>query len=495
MVEVKALISKLMTIKYTKIACKLATTLLLTGFYPIARAADVEEPRWFEIEIIVYKTTSSTGLYAESWAKDTQLTPAKNLVDFLQPFEAIQNTQEEKDAEPIELTELAINNTEPASNTIDGSNSDTANPAATNSSKDTTNVTAIAVTEQEQPFKLLPEEQLQLANEARSIARHPDYQVLTHLAWRQPVYGPDEAASIRIAGGQNFSHDYWYNGNKKQGEMDIADQLSSTGENESLENFKQENHSLVNEVINTQENLIDNPINGLQQNIGDNVLQPTEINTNTNTQSDLNNPVNQSTLTTTPLKPVPWVPELDGDITIHVQRYLHIKTNLYLRRPDKEEVEVINLDMFQTNRNEIPGNQANTLAQSNNVFTSSTNFQLEPANNNPLDSLLTSNNQSTTQSSDVLTNNNFENQFSSTLSVKQGSQFSWEIGDDFLETESEKIYIERLFNYSLRQSRRVKSGELHFFDHPLLGVLIMIKPYSREQQNTDEIPALTSSSL
>ena len=66
------------------------------------------------------------------------------------------------------------------------------------------------------------------------------------------------------------------------------------------------------------------------------------------------------------------------------------------------------------------------------------------------------------------------------------SQFSWEIDDNFLESESEKMYIERLFNYPLKQSRRVKSGDLHFFDHPMMGVIIMIRPYELNEELTEQ---------
>ena len=79
------------------------------------------------------------------------------------------------------------------------------------------------------------------------------------------------------------------------------------------------------------------------------------------------------------------------------------------------------------------------------------------------------------------------------MSQSSQSGFSWEIDDNFLDKESEKMYIERLFNYPLQQSRRMKSGELHFFDHPLIGVLIVIRPYELESTTPELVETMPSS--
>jgi hypothetical protein len=41
--------------------------------------------------------------------------------------------------------------------------------------------------------------------------------------------------------------------------------------------------------------------------------------------------------------------------------------------------------------------------------------------------------------------------------------------------------LTQLFNYPLIQKRRVKSTELHYFDHPLIGFLIVIRSYSFDE--------------
>jgi len=47
---------------------------------------DEEEPRWFEIEVIVYKPNNEQNFNIESWDKDLGFTPKNPLVDFLQPY-------------------------------------------------------------------------------------------------------------------------------------------------------------------------------------------------------------------------------------------------------------------------------------------------------------------------------------------------------------------------------------------------------------------------
>ena len=37
----------------------------------------------------------------------------------------------------------------------------------------------------------------------------------------------------------------------------------------------------------------------------------------------------------------------------------------------------------------------------------------------------------------------------------------------------------------LRTTRRTRSGELHYFDHPAFGLLVMVRPAPEEAEPTD----------
>jgi len=301
---------------------------------------------------------------------------------------------------------------------------------------------------EERPFQLLNKDLLQLTNEAASLRKHPDYKVLTHIAWRQPVLSKTEALSIRIAGGQDLSSSFKYDGNSRLSTIEGTVQTPV----EPSEN--QDYLELENNHFNIESELL--PSN--------NSATKNSITFNKYVKEDKINNISLPLAT-----PNLWVPELDGNIKIHLNRFLHITTDLFLRKPGKEEIEVVDLDLY-----------------SPELLSSFTVGSSEPLLPSEIeDSTVTSILSSPFESS--LSSNETEKQVdSSVFADEKKNQFSWEISDDFLESESEKIYIERLFNYSLKQSRKVRSGELHFFDHPLLGLFIIVRPYELPTEVIDD---------
>ncbi len=393
--------------------------------------------RWFEIEIIVYKSTSSRGLYEESWDKNAQFKLPDNYVDFLQPYE------DKVSAEPSNLKSDELNTAESPVTENKLENQVTSSFADANDAL------------LDKAFKRLSENQLQLKNESNSLKRHPEYQVLAHYAWRQPVYDAKNAQNIRIAGGQDFSESYKFDGNKIIHEKSNLNSLNS-----SFQNAQNETHNILNNSHNESEYDFSN----------ENAHQDRGLATDQLALPQNSDNLKENTLNTTanenPEKiALPWVPELDGVINIYVNRYLHVKTDLFLRRPDKEAVEVIDLSILHENPD---ADDSQSLGFNQTQPLNSNDFSQK----NPLDEQPTSSesNKNTPQK---------QSQINQLLQANN-SQFTWEIDENFLQTETEKMYIERLFNYPLTQSRRLRSGELHYFDHPLLGVLILITPYDIE---------------
>lgn len=459
-----------------------------------ASEADKEEPRWFEIEVIVFKSTRDDGLFAESWDDKVELTKPKQLIDFLQPYQeeifphsqVIDDKSLSNSAEVSEVPKQTLNPV----NAAPTDNANLVNDAANlNSPGNPQQDMPIEPTPiEEEPFRTLEASLHQLTNEAKSLTRHPNYQVLFHESWRQPVLGSRQAEHIRIAGGQDFSSQYNYDGSKRIFN-DETDGLSSAVDDTNLNQFDNEN-------FNNTHSINDNVTNNNSTNAGfvNNNVTTDNLNRDTTDGLVATDILNSSESVSTieeikfgnllpQLIPVPWVPELDGDIKIYLGRYLHVKTNLFLRRPDKEEVEVIDLNMFNSDML--------SSFSDNNDF--QTNVELNTINNFQADQLELSTNDTQTPESQTPENLASENNiysFNDTstntdLQEIQKSQFSWEIDDNFLETESEKMYIERLFNYPVSQSRRVRSGELHFFDHPLVGVLVLITPYEKDKEESE----------
>ncbi|TQV77165.1 hypothetical protein FLL45_04245 [Aliikangiella marina] len=535
--------------------------------------AEEDEPRWFEIEVIVFKSTNQNGLFAESWDTDYQVEFPENLVDFLQPTaqlidehdlltqigeylinedpkaQLVNEPVASEDASALDhssndplaqLDDAQLNNQPGLSqaDTLAGTTSPgvfaqgrfaetpsaeiTQNPGGSDSSQMI----------EEKPFELLDKSLLQLTNEARTLNRHPEYRVVVHYAWRQPVLGNRDAPHIRIAGGKDFSEEYEFNGAKKL--------LAEQSYDDVPELIFDEDGNIIGAQQPGYDSSQSDTLGDAQFATNESTTEPAQANSSGAASSQqatqLDDPTNNSSteaknkdvfesgnllmqaqaLEGTPLA-LPWVPEVDGDIKVYLSRFLHIKTNLYLRMPDKEEVDMTEIQLAS---NPLTGGiiSGETPQSGLSILGVSDNNDLIPANQNssvdnndvnplmsgleiPTISAADTNSPSTMSAATsnvngsaitdsgssinnfLLSNNQFVNASGQSLSQ---SQFSWEIDDNFLETETEKMYIERLFNYPLKQSRRVRSGELHFFDHPMMGVIIMIRPYEKDQELTEQ---------
>jgi hypothetical protein len=127
--------------------------------------------------------------------------------------------------------------------------------------------------------------------------------------------------------------------------------------------------------------------------------------------------------------------ELEGSINLSVQRYLHLNTNLWL-------------SSFISN----VGQQTNPWPM--------------------LPKLPFSANSSSLSDIQSPQNNLFSNSMSSTPNL------DWEYDDAFIDLTAKQYSVEQ--TYALRQHRRMRSNELHYIDHPLMGLLIKITPYELE---------------
>jgi len=370
---------------------------------------EIEQPRWFEVEIILYKANSEEGLQNESWDTESKMKLPEELIDFLQPFglpEQLSSSQLAADLtesseltyrQEIQETDLSIEQ----QLEIDNDGQDT-----TTQGEELSETPGIE--QQEKPFVLLEDELLQLKAEALNISRHVNYDLLAHFSWRQPVVNKRETTSLRIAGGYDYQQSFEFSGEKKLDLVTPDDQQALVEINEDFDEHLPANNSLANNL----EPKLD--------------LQETQ-----------NDPINDLQNSEPVLVALPWVPEIDGSILVYLHRnYLHIDTDLYYRRPGKEQIDIFD---FQT---PLP-----SLADANGELQSETNLLDLPQQ------------------------------------AINTDDFSWQYDDDFLSKDSEQSYTERLFNYPLKQNRRMKSNQLHYFDHPLIGILVMIRPY---ELNPDE---------
>lgn len=401
-------------INIKKIALLFITFSALNSYLIFAQTEsnNQDELRWFEVEVILYKATSNKGLTNESWATDTQMKLPENVIDFLQPFEILAPADDEN-ANIEDLAEDSFNQQE--GKTLDSVD------LADSFTQDNIDF------EKEKAFVKLDDSLLKLTAEARNISRHSSYNLLAHFAWRQPVLSKKEAPDLRIAGGFDHQQAFDYSGEKK---------LEKIADDEQLD--LQENIDILPDAMTTDSNFID---------------------------SDSIDSGEKTSQLIADKKPValPWVPEIDGSIRVYIHRnYLHVDTDLYYRRPGKEELDIFELPPQLPSLDEQNFTSTDQVGSSDVISSSSLNN--EPLPNQALDI--------ESQPQDI-------------------NAFAWEYDGDFLSNDTEKVFTERLFNYPLKQKRRLKSKQLNYFDHPLIGMLVIITPYEikTDETTTEEITA------
>ncbi len=352
--------------------------------------AQESQERWFEIEVLVFKHKRA-DIHEELWKENTLIAFDEKTRDFITEVIFPAPVMEGEIDSNLDIP-LAV---ETGSKVI---------------SKDSDNQNNMLVQLAEVgivPFSPLKEEALQLKNLHTSLSRSSQYTPLAHFAWRQPVADKHSAEWVRVVGGTNYVEQFDLSGKSKREEQ----LLNDLGLNAST--LTQQPHEYK-----------ESPLSSLSSE---------------NNLSAQPNSSEESTETLTQPTYIP-VPELDGVIQIYLGRYLHINTNLVLRIPGEEELDI----------------SAISSSLSSSLLDLTQNDQLK---------------------------NNYE------------SSFSWSYqADDLFTQQKETTRVERLINYPMKQSRRIRSGEIHHFDHPLFGLIVQVRPFDIDSFNELENEALTEQS-
>ena len=148
-----------------------ATTLLSSA------NADTAPQRWFQVEVLIFKNPELDVDNPEVWPEYVDLAQPDRYV-LLQPA-----TDESAQQQQTELL--------------------TAQPDA-----DTTIANKRFRKQDLQPFVLLPAEQQQLTKEKQILQRDPNYSVLFHEVWNEPVPDRDNVIPIQIQGGKQFGRQH-----------------------------------------------------------------------------------------------------------------------------------------------------------------------------------------------------------------------------------------------------------------------------------------------
>jgi len=125
----------------------------------LAANKDENDIPWYQIEVIIFANQNYLGMSSETWPENSQL-KYDELIELVHPEDAKQN-------DPARQSKLP--------NFNPGANS------------------AMPV-----PYQLLDQSELQLVPIAKKLSTSPDYQVIMHIAWRQPTVDPDKAIPVYV---------------------------------------------------------------------------------------------------------------------------------------------------------------------------------------------------------------------------------------------------------------------------------------------------------
>jgi len=305
-----------------------------------ATSKDESGTPWYQVEVIIFANQSYLGMSSETWPDGSQL-------------------QFNKFLELIHPDDLKL---------------DSATVAA-NQSKLPPNVSAGA-SPGLVPFQLLGASELQLVPIAKKLAASKDYQIIMHIAWRQPTLDPDKSLPV-----------YVYQGVELPAAARLKAEAQAAAGKQGAGASRFTNVAVGDFTVDSSQY--------------GRLLPVTEVDINTG----------------------PVVNPFSGTLRLSVSRYLHFEADLNYRLPMLKE-EVVSLDSTATGYDSASGTQH---------FASSGQAGEKPQ---------------------------------TTVRKRQTLQ-----------------------TFHLYESRRMRSKEIHYLDHPMFGVVARVVPYGVAKAEADFDPA------
>lgn len=387
-------------------------TLIQCCFLLVVKA---DESPWYEIEIVVFEQSNQSRLESEQWQQPEQLANINKSFDFITPLpssvavkELCVNGKIIPIIEQIKVTEV-----------IEEINENVINQTIEE---------AIEPFVEEKPFIILDKSFNQLNQAMSSLSRHRNYRPLIHMSWRQPVVNKNRSKLIRLFAGINYSDKFNPRGDAKVNIATLDPNSLELGEEE----YQFENGPVYHDN-NFERHDDSNDLSTEKSFSFHQQLEIASIDPKVKIQQQLNACQQQYQMKISKRNTDVW--QIDGNIRIYAERYLHLETDLFLSIPGKKEIQLSALE--------------------------------------------------TSLAADKILNSlQLDNDDTSTLD----NGFGWQLGDDFLlEDQNDGIVIQDVLNrYVMQQSRRLRRNETHYIDHPLFGILIQIRPYEGHLQPDNE---------
>jgi len=404
--------------------------------------------RWFQIEIIIFKRNGKQGFKAEEWPDDVVTPDTSHALDFLsqvpsfmaQADETLNNIKpnEAKNGNTVEGTPITPKPPQTLVSIQEPEVEQTNTPLKiTEPQKTITQGFGAFLDQEELPFYNIANKDYLLSPHARVISQSRKYKLIRYMSWHQPVFSKSKMTSVRIFGGYDYINDY-----NQKGLSRLEPAQTQTLMNPLSANVEDSGERVQNNNPN-----IESP-SPLDTNQNSKILA-SEVSTEAENENNLipDNPPYDFT-NFNALKPHLW--EIDGVFNIYVQRYLHVEFNLTLKHPATKEV---------------PAVQMNQMKSLNFQDNHKDNF----ANDNP----------ESEQESELPAHLTFETDFDENLLSINSQQNESLLKINFLKA------------YSMHQKRRIRSKKIHYFDHPLMGVILLVTPYDPNPKPIEEDDEMT----
>ncbi len=280
----------------------------------------------------------------------------------------------------------------------------------------------------ELPFIALTSPDYLLTPHARVIKRSRQYRLLRHVTWHQPIFSKTKNIPVRIFGGEDF-----------------ADRFDDEGYR--LYNLSQYHLSSNDDTDSKQQ------AHQAGENVGSHKMEANI--TAAVSQSDPSDEAETLPPTGLPeFEPAAhhnW--QLDGIFSVYVKRYLHVQFDLAYKLIGQREVDQSQLTSFS--------DFSFSESDSNNKMAADNPINAQQKKPEPETTLTAHLNWNDADDEDLLNFNDVN--------------------------KTSKVQLDYLKPYLMHQKRRVRSKEIHYFDHPLFGVIMLITPYDPEPEPESEI--------
>jgi len=403
---------------------------ILTLGLTLCLTVNAIESTWYEVEVLLFEQSDVNRLNSEKWDQNISLVDTKESQDFITIAPSLVHLEQIcLNGDFLEVKEML-----PFSIVEETSNKAEVSELGPNQ---TEQVAALDVDDlkaqirAEKPFQILSKDLNQLNNLETTLRRSRGFRSLMHITWRQPIDSKKDSKLIRLYTGKNYSDTFNPQGDAR---VDIASYIPEvTDAEDALDNSKDVSLNSIdpNEPLadfSLEKNLFqgvyaENTLEVVDPVQAEQLKRKQQLNKCRQLQQDINDNNVQDV----------W--QLDGNIKLYVERYLHLETDLMLRLPGKVDIQ---LGAIET-----------SLAA---------------------DKLL----------------HNLDSNLGDNQSTDDG--FGWQLGDNFLVEDQNTSVIQQdvLNKYSIQQSRRMKSNEVHYIDHPLFGILIEIRSYDKDAVNDQD---------